>query len=120
MDWVDFVQLVRHIYAFDVLPEIDDVNVQVFKVDDFNGGIGHFLGPLDVFTLGWEKVVMELDVLRLCLATLIFFTVVFGWMLPAVLGALLMSALYYFYDLSPYFVVVKNSIGDMYGLELKK
>ncbi|PQQ04621.1 hypothetical protein Pyn_23406 [Prunus yedoensis var. nudiflora] len=48
MDWVDFVQHVRHICAFDVLPEIDDDDVQVFKVDDFHDGIGHFLGPVRV------------------------------------------------------------------------
>lgn len=46
LDWVDFVQHVRYIYAFDVLLEIDNVDVQVFKVDDFDGGIGHFLGPV--------------------------------------------------------------------------
>lgn len=46
LDWVDFVQHVRYIYAFDVLLEIDNVDVQVFKVDDFDGGISHFLGPV--------------------------------------------------------------------------
>lgn len=46
LDWVDFVQHVRYIYAFDLLLEIDNVNVQVFKVDDFDGGRGHFLGPV--------------------------------------------------------------------------
>ncbi|CAB4313520.1 unnamed protein product [Prunus armeniaca] len=46
IDEVDFVQHVYHIYAFDVLLEIDDVDVQVFKIDDFNGGIDHFLGPV--------------------------------------------------------------------------
>ncbi|CAB4283075.1 unnamed protein product [Prunus armeniaca] len=46
IDEVDFVQHVYHIYAFDVLLEIDDVDIQVFKIDDFNGRIDHFLGPV--------------------------------------------------------------------------
>ncbi|KAI5323311.1 hypothetical protein L3X38_032383 [Prunus dulcis] len=72
MDWVDFVQHVRHIYAFDVLLEIDDVDVQVFKVDDFDGGIGHFLGPVRVFDHNdipsLEETVAKLHERQLCLA----------------------------------------------------